>query len=42
MNKPHERLLLDLSDLECHSVTLNISQFEDKKIETWILRAKRH
>ena len=42
MNKPHERLLLDLSDLEWHSLTFNISQFGDKEIDDWILRAMRH
>lgn len=42
MNKPQERLLLDLSDLEQHSLTFNISQFGGKEIEAWILRAKRH
>ena len=42
MNKPHERLLLDLSDLEWHSLTFNISQFGDKEIDAWILKAMRH
>ncbi|MBT8002843.1 MAG: hypothetical protein HN578_07985 [Rhodospirillales bacterium] len=42
MKNPHERLLLNLSDLEWHSLKYNILQFGYKEIEAWIPKAKKN
>jgi hypothetical protein len=42
MTKPHERLLLNLSNLEWYSLKFNILQFGYKEIEVWLPKAKRN